>query len=176
MENASKALYMAGTTLIAILIITITVYVFSRASNVGESYQNREEDLVINAFNAKFSYLDSSGIEISNRELLNKASDVATALNLAYDINEKNNYDEINGISVYVYNQKNRKLILSLNNKNEDSSGSYIDNIKDLTDTILKEDLIKSNNGTKSRYFGKVEYSNYTRKANIITFELIEFN
>ena len=175
MENASKALYMAGATLIAILIISAMVYVFSRAANVGETYQKKEEVLAINAFNARFSYLDSSGIDDDNLELLNKASDVVTALNLAYDVNEKNGFEELNGVGIYVYNKKNHKLILSLNNKNEDSSGSYVKNIKDFTDKILSEDLISNNNnGTKKRYRGIVDYSSLTGKVNKITFELIE--
>ena len=174
MENASKALYMAGTTLIAILIITIMVYLFSSASNVGETYQSKEETLAINAFNAKFNYLDSGVESASNYELLNKASDVATALNLAYDINEKNNYDELNSVSIYVYNQKSRKLIIGLDNNNE-ISGTYGNKIKDVIDKLLKDDLMESNNGTEKRYSGKVEISSLTGKVNKVTFELSEF-
>lgn len=93
MENASKALIMAATLLIGIMLIGVMVYLFRTGARVGEDYENKKTVEQIDAFNAKF--------EVYQREN-NTISDVISAANLAYTINSKNNWDSINKSEVEV--------------------------------------------------------------------------
>lgn len=55
MENASKAMLISGGVLIAMLVISIGVYLFANYSNVGSSYENRMEAAEIQKFNVNFT-------------------------------------------------------------------------------------------------------------------------
>ena len=55
MENASKALLIAGGILIAMLIISIGVYLYINYSSVGEAYQTRMSSTEIQKFNENFT-------------------------------------------------------------------------------------------------------------------------
>lgn len=55
MENATKALLIAGGVLIAILIITVMVMLFNSTGNVSRSYNDRIETEEVTKFNANFT-------------------------------------------------------------------------------------------------------------------------
>ena len=55
MENASKALLIAGGILIAILIVTVAVYLFANYSSIGESYGQTLQTTEIQKFNENFT-------------------------------------------------------------------------------------------------------------------------
>lgn len=112
MENASKALLIAGGVLITILVITLGVYFSqSMANQVSEIYKQLEEHNRTE-FNQKFlnfndrmkkndaGYYEEDAITIQ---------DVATLINLAKDANESNELDNVtpptdpsNDTSLYV--------------------------------------------------------------------------
>ena len=54
MENASKALIIAGGVLIGIMILTIGVYLFQNAGKLSDSYNEKLARDQINGFNNKF--------------------------------------------------------------------------------------------------------------------------
>lgn len=54
MENASKALIMAGAVLLAMMILGIGVYLFMSAGSLSASYEERLAQDKINGFNSKF--------------------------------------------------------------------------------------------------------------------------
>ena len=54
MENASKALIIAGAILISILLISVGVMVMNSASSVTDSASGQMNDAAIQAFNNKF--------------------------------------------------------------------------------------------------------------------------
>ncbi|MBQ2917476.1 MAG: hypothetical protein IJE59_04885 [Clostridia bacterium] len=55
MENASKALLISGSILIAMLIISIGVYLFSNYSDLGNSHNQRMQATEIQKFNSNFT-------------------------------------------------------------------------------------------------------------------------
>lgn len=55
MENVSKALLMAGGVLIAILIITVAVILFSTYSQLGIKYEEKISENQIKKFNSNFT-------------------------------------------------------------------------------------------------------------------------
>jgi hypothetical protein len=89
MENASKALLIAGGVLIAILIIAMLVYSFGSISGYFEEKNSKEEIDQLTAFNAQY--------EAYNRKLL-RGTDVVSVLNKAISNNEKYEYKEYNYI------------------------------------------------------------------------------
>lgn len=60
MENASKALIIAGAILLAILIISLGIYIFNQASQITKS-NNLSEVEVLN-FNEKFTSFEGSNV------------------------------------------------------------------------------------------------------------------
>ena len=80
MENASKALLMAGGMLIAVLTIALVVYVFNVISSNYKTQDDIELVEQITAFNQEY--------ESYNRKLL-RGTDIISLCNKAIDNNEK---------------------------------------------------------------------------------------
>lgn len=55
MENASKALLIAGGILIAILIVTVAVYLFANYGSIGKSYDQTLQTTETQKFNENFT-------------------------------------------------------------------------------------------------------------------------
>ena len=123
MENASQALFMAAGVLIAIMVISIGVYLFSSASRITESYETTMSATEIQKFNNQFEKyskqpkyvkeISENNFEYKSRVSssekneyvfcdYNTISDVVSAINLAYNINANNNYDQGSGIQVSI--------------------------------------------------------------------------
>ena len=54
MENASKALLIAGGVLLAIMVLTIAIYLKGRFDNVADQYVASQDVSEIQKYNAKF--------------------------------------------------------------------------------------------------------------------------
>lgn len=80
MENASKALLIAGGVLIAILTIGVLVYLFGSSSNLFKQEHTEEQILQLKAFNEQY--------ESYNRKLL-RGTDVISVINKMTDNNTK---------------------------------------------------------------------------------------
>lgn len=80
MENASKALLMAGAVLIALLIIAVLLYTFGNMSEYFNTEDNLEKTEQLTAFNKQY--------EAYNRKLL-RGTDVISVINKAIDNNKK---------------------------------------------------------------------------------------
>ena len=81
MENASKALLMAGGVLIGILILTLAVYLFMSFGAQSEEMHNRMADHQLTEYNAQYTIYDGrSDITIY---------DIISLANLAYENNQK---------------------------------------------------------------------------------------
>lgn len=66
MENATKALLIAGGVLIAILIITVMVMLFNSTGNVSRSYNDRIDTEEVTKFNANFTQYLGKYLTIHN--------------------------------------------------------------------------------------------------------------
>ena len=68
MDNASKALIMAGAILISVAIVGIGIYIFSVANNMTGSAVDRMNSLEVQSFNADFySYADDNESILGSR-------------------------------------------------------------------------------------------------------------
>lgn len=80
MENASKALMIAGGVLIAVLIIGLLVYMFASGGGLAKEKEQQELILQMKAFNEQY--------EAYNRSLL-RGTDVISVMNKAISNNTK---------------------------------------------------------------------------------------
>lgn len=93
MENASKALLIAGGILIAILILSMAVYLFSTYRNVGTRYDTTMESNEKIKFNTNFTkFIGRSNV---------------TAQEIVSVVNFVNEYEEKNQIHIDVYAPNN---------------------------------------------------------------------
>ena len=126
MENASKALVIAGTVLISILVISVGILAFNKMSDYQKSSSDLVKDKQVAKFNEGFTQYINDDI---------KGIDLITVANKVNDYNNKKidygviNYDQkINmTINMTKYNEKNRNSIF----KNQyNSSSAFINDIK----------------------------------------------
>lgn len=103
MENASKAMIMVASFVIAVMVLSIMVYLFVQAGRVPAQFEYTKQAEDVAAFNAKFEkYIVKAEIDGSNEIIVpsNNFADVITVCNLAYDINCKNDNDKTNSVIV----------------------------------------------------------------------------
>ena len=100
MENASKALLMAASVLVGVMILSLGVYLFSTYAEYSSEAYKKMEDTQIDKFNAQFlKYygIDSSESSAGQR-IKCTAHDIITLVNLAQ---QNNKYYEIESLSRY---------------------------------------------------------------------------
>ncbi len=107
MENASKALLIAGGILIALIIISMLILMFSRIANIKKNQEEQTKIEQLSAFNAQF--------EAYNKKLM-YGVDVITLINKVVENNKKYSSNE------------DYKIVITLNGSEITSSNSLIDN------------------------------------------------
>lgn len=93
MENATKALLMAGGILIGIMIATFMVLVLHKGGQMSAEYDSQLSDQVLLDFNSQFEVYVGQN---------NTFFDVITVVNLAYDVNSKAKWVAGDGITVKI--------------------------------------------------------------------------
>lgn len=144
MENASKALIMAGGVLIGILLISFMVIFLRKAGSMSAEYDTQISDNELAKFNSEF--------EIYARDD-NTIFDVITAVNHAWDINKKNGFDQGNSVTIKIV--KGSKIQYSLIPSPE-SRKSYLFKGNGVGEIQYIYDLTKSDDSDEA--FGAVKY------------------
>lgn len=62
MENASKALMIAGAVLLAILVVSLLIYFFSQPGNMYSSINDREEARTLQEFNSQYESFNRNNL------------------------------------------------------------------------------------------------------------------
>jgi len=86
MENASKALLIAGSMLITIVVVTLIVTVWNNMRELPKTQEQIQEAKELAVFNKKYESYAKNGI---------KGSDVMTVINMADSHNAKNSENKI---------------------------------------------------------------------------------
>lgn len=96
MENASKALIMAGTILIGILLIALLVYFFNSVLGVDKAYKANVSTTRLVEFNTKFTKynITQKQYEESDEKNYVRIYDIITLGNLAKEFNSSNELNE----------------------------------------------------------------------------------
>lgn len=194
MDNFSKALYMAGATIIALLVLFLMIYMFREAAKVGENYDSSKGRENVDSFNARFEQFQTSEEISTDTGTTNTepkvASDVVSAVNLAYNINTKNANDPVNNVEVYIY-LKNSSVSYSLTNSSSakkntmfkgTDTNSYIKtndflNLEIESGKLLSDTKIEANTNKiiyRYTFSGNLEYNDKTGKVNKVNFRLME--
>ena len=147
MENASKALLISGGVLIAILVISIGVYLFTSYSDIGSSYEQNMSTAEIQKFNVNFTKFEGRD-DITIHEIV-------TLVNFAKQ------YKEQTGIHVSITMPGKGDLINWLNNFATQG----------LEDEKIIEELIKNNLDKKFECLNEndndIKYDNYGKVKQI---------
>ena len=88
MENASKALLMAASVLVAILILSLIAYLYTVFGDYSSLIQARLEEKNITEFNTKFTQYESYKYENRNWQNTCKAREIVSLANLAQQNNQ----------------------------------------------------------------------------------------
>ena len=139
MENASKALLMAGTLLISLVIITALIFVFRNISNFQRASETTLSEEQVNEFNRSFTSFEK---DLYGSELL-------SLINKAVDYNEKNTQEGYVPITIVV----NVKIGTGYDNTTSlVQSGTYSINSKD--SNIVSRNLLDDIEAIKIKYKG----------------------
>lgn len=119
MENATQALFIAAGVLIAVLILSLAMFLFSSASSVSEEYDIRMSESERLKYNSQFTKYATNNVGAESGYLqyttYNVVTDVVSAINLAYNLNESYNYDVQSGIQVVIkgikYDSSSKKIV-----------------------------------------------------------------
>lgn len=137
MENASKALLMAATVLVGVLILSIGVYLFSIFGDFSSETAKQIEEKKISEFNAQFyKYLGQKKC---------RAHDIVTVANLANENNKNNEYtDSDRNTGTYYI-----KVIVDGKSYEGKTNDTYMQFLKDNSVTNFKCTKVEINNNTK---------------------------
>ena len=98
MENASKALIMAGGILVGVLVLSLMVYLFADFGSTSAQINAQNKQNQLSQFNSKFTaYEDKEGLTIY---------DVITVAGYAKENNKYYEENENNQIIVYLENKQ----------------------------------------------------------------------
>ena len=149
MENASRALLMAATVLISVMVISLGTYLFATFGNYSKQINSNLSSKQKQEFNAQFTKYEG-GDPCT-------VYDIVTVINLAR--NSNNQYEEYQNIDKRPqYSDSNTYIYVNIN---KDTTINELSSEQDLNN------FISSNNTTMSNG-NKIEYQNlYTCTINI---------
>jgi len=105
MENASKALVIAGAVLLSILLISIGILIFNSTGTVTDQVKSQSESMAIQTFNSQFTPYEGSGKTASEIRSLKSAVNASNAINT-------NNKVTINPPTLTIMNNKKYTVII----------------------------------------------------------------
>ena len=153
MENASKALIMAASVLVGIMIISVGVALFNSFSGFGKSTTEKIEETKIAEWNN--NYLKYEGLATITAHDIISVTNHAKQNNTNYDLQDQNKYDEN---SYYVQVQVGKEI--NFEKKTEEEKNEF-----------LRENSLTEDNQTKYYSCAEIKLSNITKRVVYIRFE-----
>ena len=166
MENVSKALVMVGGVLIGILLISFMIVMLRRGGKLSAAYDMQQSDNQLVAFNSQFEAFDKDD---------NSFYEIITVVNLAYDVNYKNEYDDKNCVQIYIRDSQTGATKYSLLNSPNARRDSLF-NGEDATHEPIYIYNVNSGTSIMTQYKAltfsclETKYSNVTGKVTAMTF------
>lgn len=173
MENASKALIMAGGMLIGIIIISIGVYLFAAFGGTGSNIQAQMDNRVIAEFNNHFEKYRGTKCTIHDIvSLAGLAKKNNQDFGLSDDTDKNNDYY----VSVYIINitgspYNNKNLTLSIIGEDD-----YIKLLSEYSVKYTTDSEGKTTAGTQYFTCSSIEYRTIEeqQRVKVIKFKKIE--
>ena len=88
MDNAAKALIMAGGVFIAVMIVGLAIYILNGARGFASAANDQAELSAIESFNRYYQSFDSTITGIDALNIYNKAIDDSTRANHTHTVTE----------------------------------------------------------------------------------------
>ena len=146
MENASKALLMAASVLIGIIIISLAVYLFASFGSGSARMHEQKKEQQLNQFNSQFtSYVGKEGITIYD---VVSIANLATETNIYYEFPKrvadgKDNYISVKFVNSAIMNYHNKTI--------EKGFGDSATAIRDYYNQLIATDLEHMQNKTDEK-------------------------
>ena len=131
MENASKALTIAGSVLLAVLIMTALIYTFSQISSLKQVEASSEEEKILAQYNKEIENFNRAGLY---------GSEILSLANLIEDYNERQS--ELKGYGPITL-KVSIKPITGAEYLKENEYSNYIDLTKDFKNVENKTKELK---------------------------------
>ena len=169
MENATKALIIAGSILISVIVISLLMMTFGKIGTFQKNQRTEEEAEQIEEFNKDYTKYDGQYVY---------GTEVITIINKTLDYKEKQGVDiqvNITVVEPYPYKIKDKEYTTkSINLKNESDVYTFIDFTRNNTNANTEDD----SSDIKNRAFKctKIEQNPETGKVNYIEFQEKKFN
>ncbi len=163
MENASKALIMAASVLVGIMVLSIGVYLFSIFGGFSSQIEKELSKKEIDEFNAKFTKYQSYKDEDGNWQNLCRAQDIVTISNLAKENNK--NYEYTNA-------DKNASYYITVNVKNSTKIYNFEQKTAEYYIDFMKEYSIETGTTNNIFYSCEVEIDPVTELVKKVEFEM----
>lgn len=177
MENASKALLMAGGVLIAVLIIAILVRTFGTVGLFQKQKLTEEESRQIAEFNEQYlKYLNQYMYGTEVITIINKTTKSEYPVQIKITFLDDYTYTKkeyIKGkLETRTITMKSGNTLNILNTENEYITGeSFIEKGSDVYDNTIKNDTTVTSSGISNKAFKctAIGYDNSTGRINSIT-------
>ncbi len=159
MENASKALIMAASVLIGVVILSLATYLYLSFSSSANEVQKQMEEGQLQQFNNKFTSYEDKKENLT-------IYDVITVTNLAIENNKYYGLSEFSNNNFYITVKLNNE---ELQKKSEDSLSKFL---KDYESNLTKgTDAITGATVTKLKTYNcKVSFNSNTGRVNLVVF------
>ncbi len=173
MENAAKALLIAGSIFLAIALITFGIYIYQSMHNMANAQDEKRDQEQLVAFNKKYEAYNKSvmyGTEIIT--VMNMAIEDNKKIYNATDLNNlKINIDfEFEVTDVYIYNtetgRRDQNSTAAFIFRNEYNIATYASHIKTNTERFndFKRRIFKCDNIDYDPQTGRVYYMHFTEQ------------
>lgn len=161
MENASKALLMAATILISVMLVSLATYLFATFGNYSKNINDNINQKTKQEFNAQFTKYETS--ETGEPCTV---YDIVTIINLAKNCNDQ--YEEYQKGRINDFqNDSNSYIYVTIIGENTINEAT---NTSNLNDFISRHNITTTDGEYKDKYNCTVNISNQTGLVKSITF------
>lgn len=161
MENASKALLMAATILISVMLVSLATYLFATFGNYSKNINDNINQKTKQEFNAQFTKYETS--ETGEPCTV---YDIVTIINLAKNCNDQYEEYQIGRINDF-RNDSNSYIYVTIIGENTINEAT---NTSNLNDFISRHNTTTTDGEYKDKYNCTVNISNQTGLVKSITF------
>lgn len=165
MDNAARALVMAASIILGVLLFSVFAYVFRAGASLDESYDAAQNKRQLDLFNSKFEVYDKTDNTIMN---------MISLANSVYNVNRDFNYDPTMAIEL-ILKLESKCIVIPRNepttnfsrnqvfwgDENGNISGDPI-SIYDLADKTLEELDLNISEGNNQDKLSKTQLGSYT--------------
>lgn len=127
MDNAVQGFYMAAGMIIALMVLSVMIYMFRSGATMGEHYEINQETAQVTKFNGQFDAYAKVTQQLGAEHGFsfvtkgNTASDVISCANLAVTVNERAGFEEENKLDVVVICEGKTYSVYSLSKTPRDA-------------------------------------------------------